>query len=109
MRLNLKKREHEPLHSSCGARNDSWLLGLRLRASHRPPPRGDGRSDWRLLKAYYYKVLRLLCESYSLTQCCRFTGIIPVFAVFLIRKQRYWEVVFESGIDLFDFPRHTQL
>ena len=31
-------------------------------------------------------------------QCLGFTGIIPVFDLFLITGEWYWEVVFESGI-----------
>ena len=31
-------------------------------------------------------------------QCGTFPGIIPVFDLFLITGEWYWEVVFESGI-----------
>ena len=31
-------------------------------------------------------------------QCLRFPGMKPVFGLFLITGEWYWEVVFESGI-----------
>ena len=37
------------------------------------------------------------------TQWYRFTGIIPVCELFLIKLEWYWYVVFESGMHLFDF------